>query len=358
MCGTRLHGSIVWRRWCFALAACLILTIVPVVQWLRPDSSVLISKRTTFVTEPLTTTGELDYLTWMEKRLAGTGTTNSEWRALWRWIRAGQSMSPELIEYAHGVFGTKPEPIDESGSEGFETLVPTDPLTRFADQFDSFIGEVDDEDAPDAVAIFSRNRALMECRSQVLELGKFCESMPWQASELPCYAAYLSGRSEELDCFLAACESGNTERLFARSFVLPSGAGREMLNKLVVGFQQYGMQCVSLCASRVMLHAGSQDFERAIAELNALARLVRTVGIQRGCDGLWAALQGRVEHCYVRLLECLHDHDRWSLHDKLLNPFTLYQPHEWASSKSLADLRLQLLMVAQGDCANLGNLGY
>jgi len=205
----------------------------------EPDDrtiSIIISKDTTYFTEPLTKDGFVDYVAALNARY-GQGVKAEDNAAVALWRITSDKVSDEHRARALKLWGIQP---------------PDGPLVPIMPLYD----EQRHKDA-DREEIF---------RQQTEALDR-----PWTEKEFPAIAAWIKANDDVLKIALAASEKPG----YFHPFLDPDGLADEPSSDQVV----HASQVANLLRVRAMLRIGQQQNDEAWRDLLALARLGRLLSL-------------------------------------------------------------------------------
>ncbi len=216
----------------------------------RPKTNVTISKKTTYVTGPVTRDGYVDYAGAINERI-GKGVTpkNNANVLFWRAFGphpTGATMEPRYFE----LMGMQAPPEEGGYFRG--------------------LGDYLQQALPDTP---ERKRLVNRSND---ELGR-AMSRPWRAGEFPRIAEWLKANEKPLSVLI----EGTRRSRFYSPVVIPGkgkGLAEKTLYAVLLPFLQQSRGCARALAARALLHAREGRTRAAWQDLVACHRLARLIG--------------------------------------------------------------------------------
>jgi hypothetical protein len=269
------------RNW--SIGALVVAVVAFFYQLFGPSRMVVVSRQSTFITEPLGNDGLPDYVEYY-RRISREGVTPENNAAVLLWQAVGPSPVPEELreEFFGGL--DMPVPADEgkylervgsdsmldAGTQWLNDLnwTPPGPPIDEGSEFDlSFNDPIDSE--PDALPW-----ELTQRRKEWYErpVG-FAAERPWRSEQLPPLAAWLEQNSVPL---VLAVEASRRPRFYGSFARDPKADGPPLISIKIYTEQEVRYLARGL-AVRAMWHLGEDRIAEAYEDITACQRLSRLV---------------------------------------------------------------------------------
>jgi hypothetical protein len=213
-----------------------------------------ISKETTYLTEPLTEDGYVDYVAALNKMCSEGVTVENNAAVL-------------LLD----VLG--PQAIDESHRSRYFQMLGIAPLPENGDymiKFETYYQENNYQELPDSLT----QDASDETQKEFQRFHNRAMSIPWTAAKYPFHAKWLKANQKPLEKILSATRR---EKYFSPLIAKDNG-GYEPLIGVVFNLEIESRYYAKLLLYHAMFSLGEGKFEEAKRDLLACHRLARLVG--------------------------------------------------------------------------------
>lgn len=276
-------------RWILAGFALLMLGLF-FFQLLGPNSPIIVSKETTFITEPLGSDGLPDYAAYLDQQ-ASDGVTPENNAAVLIW----QAMWPGELEQKHwlamcNALGMQQVPSEAESLTDYDSEAMLDQIVlelekRYVETADlepavgnlaemeaeEVEGDYDDEDYDDTEFLESKRKEVLRWKAS----DAIDEAMahPWTSKQIPTLAQWVEQNQQPLDLLV---EASRRPRYYSPS---PShlGGKKELLIATLLPDIQMMRECLRVLQLRAMYHLGEGRIEEAWQDLHASHRLARLV---------------------------------------------------------------------------------